>query len=670
MLRNLARRYFRSSSRALAEIEVFIDGNAYKVDSTYTIMQACNKAGVTIPHFCYHDRLAVAGSCRMCLVEVEKNPKPVASCAMHVAPGMRILTNSEKTYIARGGVMEFLLANHPLDCPICDQGGECDLQDQSMVYGYREGRFLEYKRAVEDKEFGPLISTIMTRCIHCTRCVRFAQEIAGTPVLGTTGRGKATEISTYISRTITSELSGNLVDLCPVGALTNAPYAFTARPWELRYVRSFDVLDALGPAITINARGPEVMRVLPRVHDELNEEWIHDRTRHAFDGLKRQRLAAPMRRKADGSYEEVLWNDALILLGQKMNSLSGDEMAGIIGENMDLEAITAFRDLFYKLGCENIESRRHSPATNADFRGNYLMNSKITGVEECDLLLFVGCNPRLENPVLNARVRKMQTNYGLKVGLVGSVDYITYEFEHLGNSTKTLEDILSGNHHFSKDLDNAKLPMIIVGSHALQREDGEGILKLLLDISDKYKVINPESNWNGFNVLNKNVGSIGAFELGISSNFDAKAKPKLVFLLGSDNFRPEEIPDDAFVVYLGTHGDEGAARADLILPGAAYTEKSATYVNIDGRVLSGRVVVSPPGQARVDWEVIRALSEVLGVPLPYDNLQEIRFRIAELAPHLIKYDWVEPYSFNIVRETLKDKVNHSVLSDYIDVRFI
>jgi NADH dehydrogenase (ubiquinone) Fe-S protein 1 len=298
------------------------------------------------------------------------------------------------------------------------------------------------------------------------------------------------------------------------------------------------------------------------------------------------------------------------------------------------------------------------------------MNSKITGVEECDLLLFVGCNPRLENPVLNARVRKMQSNYGLKVGLVGSVDYITYEYDHLGTSTNTLEDILSGNHYFSKDLDNAKLPMIIVGSHALQREDGEGILKLLLDICDKYKVINPESNWNGFNVLNKNVGSIGALELGISSKYDAKAKPKLVFLLGSDNFRPEEIPEDAFVVYLGTHGDEGAARADLILPGAAYTEKSATYVNIDGRVLSGRVVVSPPGQARVDWEVIRALSEVLSVPLPYDNLQEIRFRIAELAPHLIKYDWIEPYSFNIVRETLKDKVNHSVLSDYIDVRFI
>jgi NADH dehydrogenase (ubiquinone) Fe-S protein 1 len=601
----------------------------------------------------------------MCLVEVENAPKPVASCASGVAKGMKVKTKSERAYNARGGVMEFLLANHPLDCPICDQGGECDLQDQSELYGYQVGRFLEYKRSVEDKEFGPLIATIMTRCIHCTRCVRFAEEVAGSPVLGTTGRGRETEIGTYVEKLVTSELSGNLVDLCPVGALTNAPYAFTARPWELRYLNSFDVSDSIGPAITVNTRGSEVMRILPRIHEDINEEWIHDRSRHSFDGLKRQRLNACLLKDKDGDFQEIVWEDALSLLGKKLNKLGGDEIAGIIGEQMDVEAIVAFRDLMHALGCENIESRRYGLKVSPDFRSNYLMNSGIVGVEDADLLLVVGSNLRVESPVLNARVRKNVVGRGLQVAFVGSGEHQTYDFEHLGNSTKTLEDLLAGSHPFSSRLQQAARPMIIVGAHALQRADGLGVYAVLQELSRKYKVIDPDQYWNGFNVLHKNVGTVAALEVGITSQYNASAKPKLVYLLGADNFRPDEIPEDAFVVYQGTHGDEGASRADLILPGAAFTEKSCTFVNTDGRVLISRLATAPPGQGRNDWEVIRALSEVLGQTLPYDNIDQVRLRLAELAPHLIKYDNLEPHCDSLTAVE-RGPVTYSLLSDYVD----
>mgnify|MGYP000240955736 CR=1 FL=1 len=660
-------RGFRSSARTLDKIEIFIDGSPISVEPSLSILQACEKAGVTIPHFCFHERLAVAGNCRMCLVEVENMPKPIASCAMPVSKGMRINTQSEKTFNARGGVMEFLLANHPLDCPICDQGGECDLQDQSVLYGYRQGRFLEYKRAVEDKELGPLISTIMTRCIHCTRCVRFSEEVAGSPVLGTTGRGRETEVGTYIEKLVTSELSGNLVDLCPVGALTNAPYAFTARPWELRYIHSYDVQDSITPPITVNTRGPEVMRILPRIHEEVNEEWIHDRTRHSFDGLKRQRINACLRKTSDGDFQEVTWQDAIEMLADEINKHTGEEMVGYIGEHMDVESITAFRDLMYRLGCENIEARKHTIKTSPDFRANYLMNSKIIGLEETDCILVVGSNLRIESPVLNSRIRRQVVHADVPVGVIGSSEQLTYEFSHLGNSANTLKEIIAGNHPFSKKLEKAQLPMVIVSAHTLQREDGEGIMALVHELAEKYNFIQEEENWNGINVLHHSVGSIGALELGISSQFNPDLKPKFVYLLGADNFHPEEIPDDAFVVYQGTHGDEGAYRADLILPGAAFTEKSATYVNTDGRAVLGKVCVSPPGQGRADWEILRALSEVLGQTLPYDNLQEVRYRVAELAPHLIKYDYLEPYNvINWITKPAKKEVNGTVLSDFID----
>lgn len=664
------RRSFRPSLRSLSNIEVFIDGSPISVPPTFTIMQACHKAGVAVPHFCFHERLAVAGNCRMCLVEVEKMPKPLASCAFPISAGMKINTKSEIVYNARGGVMEFLLANHPLDCPICDQGGECDLQDQSVVYGYKQGRFLEYKRAVEDKDYGPLIATIMTRCIHCTRCVRFAEEVAGTPVLGTTGRGRDTEVGTYVERLVTSEISGNLVDLCPVGALTNSPYAFTARPWELRIINSFDILDSITPAIVVNTRGPEVMRILPRIHEEINEEWIHDRSRHAFDGLKHQRLNACLV-KTENGYKEILWEDALSKIANELNKVSGEEIAGIIGEHMDIEAIIAFKDLLNRLGCENIENRKSSLHLSADFRANYLMNSKIVGVEESDLLLVIGTNLKTQSPVFNARIRKAVTHNNLKVAVIGPAEDLGYHYSHIGNSAQTLKDLLSGSHPYSPRLNNSKLPMLILDSSVLKREDGEAIMALVQELGLKYKFINKEVNWNGINVFHSNVGNIGALELGITSSFNEKVKPKIVYLLGADNYRPEEIPDDAFVIYQGTHGDEGASRANIVLPGAAYTEKSATYVNVDGRVVLGRLANSPPGQGKTDWEILRALSEVLGQALPYDSVQEIRFRIAELAPHLIKYDYIEPYNLiEWVSKAAKGEVISSVFADSVDVRLI
>lgn len=663
-------RGFRSSLRLRADIEVFIDGKPIKVDSTYTIYQACQKAGVIIPRFCFHERLAIAGSCRMCLVEVEKSPKPVASCSMPVMPGMKVNTQSVKTYNARGGVMEFLLANHPLDCPICDQGGECDLQDQSELYGYGQGRFMEYKRGVEDKEVGPLIDAIMTRCIHCTRCVRFAEEVMGTPVLGTTGRGRETEVGSYVQKLLTSELSGNLVDLCPVGALTNAPYAFTARPWELRTINTVDVMDSIAPAISVNTRGPEVMRVLPRIHEEVNEEWIHDRSRHAFDGLKRQRLSKPLIRNEQGEFQEVLWQDAMQAISREINKVSGEEICGMIGEHMDVEAIVAFRDLLYRLGCENIESKRFGINVQPDLRTNYLMNSRLPGVEEADVLLIVGANPKLESPVLNARVRKAVNN-GLEVIVIGPNEHLTYNYHHAGTSVDTLEALVSGSHPLSSLLAKAKQPMVLVGAHTLQREDGAGILRLLDEINRKYKVIQPENHWNGFNVLHKDVGTVAALELGIGSSRKEGLKPKFVYLLGADNFRPEEIPEGAFVVYQGTHGDEGVYRANVILPGAAYTEKQATYVSTEGRVQMTRLATAAPGQARPDWEIIRALSEVMGQSLPYDDLHQMRLRIAELAPHLVKYDHVEESSFgDLMYVDPAAKTNKTLLTDYVDVSVI
>jgi NADH dehydrogenase (ubiquinone) Fe-S protein 1 len=663
--------FFHTSAPNKALVEIFIDDKPVKIDSTYTIFQACHEAGVIIPRFCYHERLAVAGNCRMCLVEVEKSPKPVASCAMQVMPGMKVITKSEKTRIARGGVMEFLLANHPLDCPICDQGGECDLQDISQVYGYRQGRFMEYKRSVEDKNMGPLISTIMTRCIHCTRCVRFSEEIAGMPELGTSGRGKATEIGTYIEKMITSELSGNLVDVCPVGALTNGPYSFTSRPWELRSWEGIDVMDGMGSAMQVDTRGSEIMRILPRIHEEINEEWISDKGRFAFDGFKKQRLTVPLKREKDGNFSELSWEEALSESAKKLQSVSGEELAAVIGEFTDVETCVAVRDLMHRLDCENFEVRSQAPKFNPDFRASYLMNSKLTGVEEADLLLLVGTNPKHEAPVFNSRILRQTRYNNLKVAVIGSAIDLTYDYMHLGNSTKTLVEIAEGRHPFCTRLANAKLPMIIVGQHALERPDGKAILSAIASISENSPVINKKTGWNGFNVLHSDCTRVAALDLGLTTTTDlSKKKPKVILIVGADNnLRTEDIPSDAFVIYIGTHGDEGAYFADLILPGAGYTEKSTTFVNTEGRAQTSKIAVNPPGLGREDWKIVRALSEECGQTLPYDTIEEIRYRIAELAPHLLKYDYIEPTIFgDYAIKSLKnnDPINLTPITDAID----
>lgn len=668
---SLAARNFRPTQSLNKEFEIFVDDKPVTVDSSYTIFQACNEAGVTIPRFCYHERLAVAGNCRMCLVEVEKSPKPVAACAMNVMPNMRINTRSERTRIARGGVMEFLLANHPLDCPICDQGGECDLQDISQVYGFRESRFNEYKRAVEDKYLGPMIRTVMNRCIHCTRCIRFTEQIAGEHTLGTTGRGEHTEIATYVEALVTNELSANAADLCPVGALTHLPYTFIARPWELKSIYSIDVLDTLGSAIEVNYRGGELMRVLPRVNEEINQEWISDKTRHAFDGLKKQRLSFPILKTQDGGIKELTWEEAMDELRAQFEKVTGDEIAGIIGRLADLESVCAFRDLLHRLGCERIETSSVAPKLNSNLRSEYLFNSTLNGVEEADYILLVGCNPRNEAPVLGARIRQMVDNEGLEVGVIGYPANLKHKFEHYGNTTETLKAIAEGNHPVSDKLKNASLPMIIVSSSAVSREDGEAVLNNLKTIAQNTNVINEAEAWNGLNILHNETGRIGALELGIQTyqGKDSLKDAKLVYLLAADEFREEDIPEDAFVIYQGHNGDKGANFADLVLPGSAYLEKNASYVNTEGRVQIGRKAVTGPMLSREDWMILRALSEELGAPLPYDSVEELRARMSDLAPHLVKYDTVELAGFeDLVIENKRgsNEMNGTTFEDSID----
>lgn len=519
----------------------------------------------------------------MCLVEVEGSPKPIASCANNVRPDLKVITKSEKTRIARGGVMEFLLANHPLDCPICDQGGECDLQDISMVYGYTEGRFNEYKRAVEDKQLGPLIKTSMTRCIHCTRCVRFTELIAGEYTLGQVMRGKANEITTYIEKVVTNELSGNVVDLCPVGALNNLPYSFQARPWELKSNYTIDCMDAMGANIDAHVRGADLLRILPRINEEVNEEWISDKSRHAFDGLKKQRLTVPMSRNADGTFAELNWQEAMQIAAEKLTSVTGDKIQGVIGQFQDVESIVAYKDLMNRLNCDNLDVRSNQAELSCDFRSQYLMNSKIMGIDETDLLLFIGSNPKTENPVLNARIRKAVNVNGLDVAVIGPANNLTYNYSHLGNSLKTLQEIAEGTHPFCERLAQAELPMIIVGNDTLSRTDGQTVQNLINQIASKTNVINEEEGWNGVNILHTDASRVGALDLGIVPQTSMDGA-KVVVLLGADNFRHEDIPEDAYVIYMGTTGDEGVYYADLIIPTASYLEKDGTFVNMDGRV--------------------------------------------------------------------------------------
>ncbi|KZL00373.1 MULTISPECIES: NADH-quinone oxidoreductase subunit NuoG [unclassified Pseudovibrio] len=631
--------------------KLVVDGKEIEVPAEYTVMQACEEAGAEIPRFCFHDRLSVAGNCRMCLVEVKGGPpKPVASCAMGVRdlrPGPEgqppeIFTKSPMVKKAREGVMEFLLINHPLDCPICDQGGECDLQDQAMAYGVDSSRYAENKRAVENKYVGPLVKTIMTRCIHCTRCVRFTTEVAGVSELGLIGRGEDAEITTYLEEALSSELQGNVIDLCPVGALTSRPYEFNARPWELVKTESVDVMDALGSAIRVDTRGKEVMRIMPRLNEEVNEEWISDKTRFIWDGLKTQRLDRPYV-KQEGKLAPASWTDALNAVAAKVKAAGGSKTAAIAGDLATVEEMFALKALMESVGSANMDCRQDGAQLDPSLgRTTYLFNSSVEGIEDADVILLVGANPRVEAPVLNARIRKVWRHGGAKVGLIGQPADLTYDVDYLGAGPDTLADLASGKNAFAEVLKNAKNPMIIVGEGAIAREDGAAVLAAAAKLAESVGAVSDE--WNGFNVLHTAASRVGGLDIGLVPGEggldtggiqDAAAKGDLdvVFLLGADELDMSSF-GDAFVVYIGTHGDRGAHRADVILPGAAYTEKPGTFVNLEGRVQLANRAAFPPGDAREDWAIIRALSGALGKPLSFNSFAQLRGAVVEAVPHM------------------------------------
>ena len=640
--------------------KLIIDDREVEVPDGITLIQACELEGIEIPRFCYHERLSIAGNCRMCLVEVAGMPKPVASCAMSVndlRPGRdgappTIITNSEKVKKAREGVLEFLLINHPLDCPICDQGGECDLQDQTMAYGFDAGRFQDNKRAVEDKYLGPLIETFMNRCIHCTRCVRFMTEVAGVEELGAIGRGEDMEITTYLEHGMMSELSGNVVDLCPVGALTSKPYSFVARPWELSKTQSIDVMDALGSAIRVDARGKEVLRILPRVNDAINEEWISDKTRHVWDGLRTQRLDRPYVRR-NGRLEPATWDEAFAAIAAKLEGLDGTRFGAIGGDLAGVEEMFALKAFAEALGSANIDCRQDGTTLDPALgRATYLFNSSIEGIDKADAILLIGTDPRKEAPVLNARIRKRwrQCQGRLPIGLIGAETDLTYPYDYLGAGPETLAGIADGSHPFAAKLREAEHPMLIVGQGALTRADGVGVLALAAKAAAGVNAL--RQDWNGFNVLQTAAARTGGLDLGfvpgeggldVASMLDAASSGELdvLYLLGADEIEMERL-GDAFVIYQGSHGDRGAHRADVILPGAAYTEKTAIYVNTEGRPQLTARAVFPPGDAREDWTIIRALSAVIGKTLPFDSLAALRARIFAAHPHLALIDMITP----------------------------
>jgi NADH-quinone oxidoreductase subunit G len=608
-----------------------VDGVEVEVPNGATVLQACELAGREIPRFCYHERLSIAGNCRMCLVELEKAPKPIASCGYPAADNMVIKTDTPMVRNARRGVMEFLLINHPLDCPICDQGGECDLQDQALGYGMDHSRYAENKRAVRDKYLGPLVKTSMNRCIHCTRCIRFVTEVAGTPDLGATSRGEEMEVGTYIEKALASELSGNIIDICPVGALTAKPYAFVARPWELRKTESVDVMDAVGAAIRIDVRGAEVLRILPRVNEDVNEEWLADKSRFAIDGLKRRRLDRPWVRR-DGGLRQATWAEAFAAIAEAVKAAPGARIGAIAGDQCDAESMVALKDLMVSLGSANLDCRQDGARLDASRRDFYTFNTTIAGIEEADALLIVGSDPRREAPLLNARIRKAWLHNGMVVGGIGAGEDLTYAVEHLGDGPSALAALHDEGHAFGKRLREAKRPMVIVGQGALARPDGAAVLAACWKLAHAVGALN--ADWHGFNVLHTAAARVGALDLGFVPGPGGHGLEGMLgggvdvlWLLAADEFDTARIQPGTFVVYQGHHGDRGAARADVILPGAAYTEKHGTYVNTEGRVQRGGFALFPPGEAREDWKIVRAFSEVIGRTLPYDDLAGVRARL-------------------------------------------
>ncbi|HAX90597.1 MAG TPA: NADH-quinone oxidoreductase subunit G [Rhodospirillaceae bacterium] len=630
-------------------IKLTINGMRVEVEEGTSVLQACEKLGIEIPRFCYHDRLTVAGNCRMCLVEVDKAPKPVASCAMPCSEGMVVHTDTPAVKQERQGVMELLLINHPLDCPVCDQGGECDLQDQAFAYGKDRCRCTEARRLVSDKDLGPLIKTVMTRCIHCTRCIRFMDEIAGSPELGGFHRGEKLEIAPLFEGPLHSELSGNLVDVCPVGALTSKPYAFRARPWELTKTESIDVMDAVGSNIRVDSRGNEVMRIVPRLHEDINEEWIGDKTRFAYDGLRLQRLDTPYLRGEDGHLHAASWDEALSTVALRVKPVAPSRIGVIAGDQVDCESMFVLGQLLDEMAVMSRDCRQDGADYDVSVRAAYMMNTPIADIKKADVILLVGVNPRHEATMVNARIYKRWRRGGLAVGMIGQAVDLGYAYDHIGYSPVVMRDLIEGKHDFAGTLKAARNPMIILGAGALARMDSCGVQAIARDLATHFGVI--RDGWNGFNVLQNAAARVGGLDLGFvpqgqygmnTRSILAAAQAgrlDVLYLLGADEIDTARL-GKTFVIYQGHHGDKGASRADVILPSPAWSEKDGTYVNVEGRVQRTRRAVSPPREAREDWAILTALSQSMGRPLPYKTLEDVRDAMIAKHPHLGKLDEV------------------------------
>jgi len=600
-----------------------------EVEEGLTVLQACEKAGVEIPKFCYHEKLSIAGNCRMCLVEIEKSPKPIASCAMPAADGMNIKTNTSFVEKARKGVMEFLLANHPLDCPVCDQGGECDLQDQSMFYGIDKSRYKENKRAVPEKNMGPLIKTQMTRCIHCTRCIRFATEVAGVPELGAIGRGENMEITTYLEKSMESELSANVIDLCPVGALTSKPYVFEARPWDLKKTETIDVMDAVGSNIRVDTYGWEVKRILPRINEDINEEWISDKTRYACDGLLNQRLDTPFIKYKNGKFDKASWKEVYNIIKEKIKSTESTKICGFTGDLINMETLYIFKEFFNKsLNSKNLESRSNHVYLNPEKRENYLFNSSINGIEESDFIFLIGTNPRFEATILNARIRKSYLKNKTEIISLNNIGDLTYPYKKLEGNIDTIKEIINDQHAVSAKIKEAKKPIIIFGQSALESKFGKYIFESIKFYLIKNKKISDD--WNSLNTISENASTVGSLDLGIYKTKDGSNevlsdlenhKYEIVYLLGQDSLKFKK--QNEFIIYQGSHGDEGAEIADVILPGSAYTEQNGYFTNLEGKLQKAYKASYPPGEAKEDWQIINELSEIINNKKIFNDKAEL-----------------------------------------------
>ena len=652
--------------------KITVNNKEIEFENGMTVLQACELAGAEIPRFCYHERLSIAGNCRMCLVEMEKSSKPIASCAMPATEGMKIKTNTEKVEKARKGVMEFLLANHPLDCPVCDQGGECDLQDQSLYYGFDKSRFKENKRKVKDKYMGPLIKTIMTRCIHCTRCVRFATEVAGVTEIGAIGRGENMEITTFLEKSMESELSANVIDLCPVGALTSKPYAFEARPWELKKTETIDVMDAVGSNIRVDTYGWEVKRVLPRLNEEINEEWISDKTRYACDGLLKQRIDKPFKRE-NGKLIECSWDEALNIVGSKIKETDKNQIGFHAGDMLSMETINSLKEFAKKLSIPNYEFREKPFYLNSDNKMNYIFNSSIKGIEESDCIVLIGTNPRHEATMLNARIRKAFVAKKIPIISFGDPGDLTYDYINAGNSTEDIKKLLNKENETSKILLNSKKPIVIIGESALELESAKFILQGIKKFLKGNNFIN--DNWNAFNVLLQNASSVGAIDLGFfekdnSFNFFNKLKNnefKLLYFVGSDNL--DFVKSNEFIIYQGSHGDRMAQIADVILPSPAYTEQNGLFINLEGRLQKSNKSTYPPGSSKEDWKIFNLILNNIKEDEKFKNFMELRTDTISKIKNHTDFDLLPKKTIQDLKFESGSLINEPIYVNEIDYYF-